>query len=143
MRKEECKISTTLSILVLIFLILSIFIIDTRNAFAAVNEPASVEYVASCPSSYDGKHHMEGRSTCCAKVMPAGTKYWGTGGQCKYCHLLTVTQNNLFLNPSQVMGWYATRSATGTQGGPFTMEVTSIKYNTSTTQQIWKSFKWE
>lgn len=143
MRKETCKISTIISILVLVFLMLAIFIVSTNSAFAAVKETDSVEYVAGCPSSYDGKHHMEGRSTCCAKVMPAGTQYWGMGGQCKYCHLLTVTQNNLFLNPNQVMGWYATRSATGTQGGPFTMEVTSIKYNTSMSQQIWKSFKWE
>lgn len=86
---------------------------------------------------------MEGRGKCIAKVKSTGKKYKGQGGQCKYCYLLTVTQNNLFLNPSKPMGWYATRQATFTQGGPFTMEVKKIYKNNSTSEQIWKTFKWE
>ena len=97
---------------------------------------------AGCSDSSDGRHHMEGRSTCKAINVNTGEEFWGQGGQCRYCHLLMVTENNLFLNPYRGMGKYATRDAWSEQGGPFTIEVTSFGYNSSHTNTFGKMFVW-
>ena len=136
------KIILVLS-LALVVAVAASTLINSRAYATSISDETTIKYTAGCPSSPDGKHHMEGRGKCIAKVKSTGKKYKGQGGQCKYCYLLTVTQNNLFLNPSKPMGWYATRQATFTQGGPFTMEVKKIYKNNSTSEQIWKTFKWE
>lgn len=112
------------------------------TSYAAADSTDSLDYVVSCPNSSDGKHHMKGRSTCWAKNVNTGETRTGMGGQCRYCYMLIVTQNNLFLNPYQDMGWFATRSAWGTQGNNFTMEVTGFSYS-SYRDSISQQFLWE
>lgn len=102
-----------------------------------------VDYVVSCSSSSDGKHHMIGRSTCWAKNVNTGEKREGQGAQCRYCHMLLVSQNNLFLNPYQGMGWFATRSAWADEGRCFTIEVTGFSTNSSHRDQIGQQFVWD
>lgn len=121
----------------------AIFASMPTKSYAATDSADSLDYVAGCPSSSDGKHHMQGRSTCWAKNVNTGETRTGMGGQCRNCYMLIVTQNNLFLNPYQGMGWFATRSAWGTQSNNFIMEVTSFATNNSPTDSIGRQFLWE
>lgn len=122
-------------------LLFSVVIIGRSiDSYAAIN---SLLYDSVCPDSNDGRHHMEGRSTCWAVNVNTDEERTGVGGQCKDCHMLIVTQNNLFLNSNQGMGWYSTRSAWGYVGNGFTIEVTAFYYNSSPNNSVGRSFLWE
>jgi len=128
----------TIAITCVLVLLLSIGTVS--SVYASIISPY---YDAGCSNSSDGKHHMEGRSTCWARKSGTNVTRTGQGGQCKYCHMLIVTENNLFLNPYQGMGWYATRSAWATVGGNFTIVVTAFYSNSSYTDSIGRQFVWE
>lgn len=57
--------------------------------------------------------------------------------------MLLVSQNNLFNNPFQGMGWYTTRAAWALVGSGFTMEVTSFSVNNSYRDAVGQQFVWD
>ena len=130
-------------------IIISLMLITTfcstikTTSHAATKLTDSIDYIVSCSGSSDGKHHMKGRGTCWAKNVNTGETRQGQGGQCRYCYMLIVTQNNLFLTPAQGMGWYATRSAWATVSNSFIMEVTSFATNSSYRDSVGQQFVWE
>ena len=115
---------------------------NTQRAFASTKSD-DIEYVTGCPSSYDGRHHMEGRSSCAVYVTSTGTTKYGHGAQCKYCHLFLVSRYNLNLNPNIPMGWYATEQCAGYLGPGVTIDASTLHYNNSTSDPIWSTFVWE
>ena len=131
------------SFIVAVIMVVSLSCITKVTGYAASEKIESKRYVVSCSSSSDGKHHMKGRSHCWTKNVNTGETRQGQGGQCRYCHMLIVTQNNLFLNPFQGMGWYSTRSAWADVGNCFIIEVTSFATNSSYTDNVGKQFVWE
>lgn len=67
------------------------------------------KYIPSCPDS-SGKHLMKGRGKGWAYYGAAPSKdlrLTGQAAQCSNCHVVVITENNLFLNPSLPWGKYA------------------------------------
>lgn len=75
------------------------------------NETGKIQpkYVPTC-SSPSGKHLMKGRGPGWAYYGAAPSndlRLKGQAAQCSYCHVVVITENNLFLNPSLPWGKYA------------------------------------